>query len=661
MKKELFTTVCLLISLCASAQERIQMRLENGVYTIPCSINGLRLRFIFDTGASKVLISATEAAFMLKNEYLSSDDFQNIEEVLLADGSVVENAVIVLKEVKIGSKILNNVTAYVSNNLDAPLLLGQSAISLLGTWQMSDGVLILGDSTPSAPEDVDAMVKQYETRGDLASAYTLLKNSIVQDDYKSYERWIFFIRNNIGLLETANVDIDVDLFAQLLFEAVMADYEPLITVFKENTYYPFSFVKDKTKMLYYYEALFNKGYHIVGRYIAETRYFDSNISFENYIYYLESSAKLGDIRSYSRLGSAYKENPYFKLVGKETNIEKALYWSKKAADGNDPYDQYDYAITLLSVDTPTSDQISTAVNYLKRAANNNHKSAISELVTEYYYGQHINKNLDAALLWAKKLENDEEWKWWANAYIGFIYDEKGEKETAVTYLEKATNVDKEAKTTWVTVPTHTYGALGEMYYLGVGVDQDDSRALKLLLKEIEVSDPEDILYCYSYVGAIYESEKNYAKSLPYAKYAADHDDAYSLGTMAGYYIMGETADGVDYKQAETYAKRAVNNKEAGNWEKCRAYLWLGYMYGEENVYYSATSSAKNELYNIEQSIANYEKASSFGYGYASFVLGEIYENGKGKISKNFKLAEKFYRLAAEQGYEDAKEKLELFQ
>lgn len=652
MKKELFTMVCLLISLFTSAQERIQMRLENGVYTIPCSINGLRLRFIFDTGASRVLISATEAAFMLKNEYLSSDDFQNIEEVLLADGSVVENAVIVLKEVKIGSKILNNVTAYVSNNLDTPLLLGQSAISLLGTWQMSDGVLILGDSTPSAPEDVDAMVKQYETRGDLASAYTLLKNSIVQDDYKSYERWIFFIRNNIGLLETANVDIDVDLYAQLLFEAVMADYDPLVTVFKENTYYPFSFVKDKTKMLYYYEALFNKGYHIVGRYIAETRYFDNNISFENYIYYLEQSAIEGDIDSYRRLGSAYSnEFKLIKLIGTEVNISKSLYWYKKAADKNDPDSQYSYAMTLLGMDNPSSEQKLTAVNYLKKAANNNHKSAISELVTEYYYGQHVNKNLDNALLWAKKLENDEEWKWWANAYIGFIYNDKDDNQTAAAYLKKATNVENEAQSMWVGVPSHTYGLLGEMYYLGDGVDQNDEIALKLLLKEIEVSNSEDVIYCYMYVGDIYDQKGNYAKSFPYVKYAAEHNYAYSQAQMAKYYMLGETTDGVDHIKAEQWAQKAINNKDASDYILGYSYRTLG------NIY----NSTNGLLYDTQKAIVNYEKASLYNDSLASFLLGEIYENGEGEVGKNFKLAEKYYRLAVEQGHEDAKEKLELFQ
>ena len=41
-------------------------RQASNVYTIPCKVNGLALNFIFDTGASSVSISKSEAIFMLK-------------------------------------------------------------------------------------------------------------------------------------------------------------------------------------------------------------------------------------------------------------------------------------------------------------------------------------------------------------------------------------------------------------------------------------------------------------------------------------------------------------------------------------------------------------------------------------------------------------------
>ena len=649
--KKFILIFSLFLSLYTSAQERIQMQTWKGVYTIPCTVNGLKLRFVFDTGAAAVSISAIEATFMLKNEYLSEDDIIGTQEAILADGSISENVIINLKEIKIGSKTLKDVKALVSSSQEAPLLLGQSAISLLGKWQMSGDMLILGDSAPEIPEDIDAAVKQYETRGDLASAYNLLKNAIAQDDYKSYEKWISFVDKNKQLLHTAKVEIDDDLLAQLLFEAVMADYAPLAYFFKNNAYYLW-FVKDKTKIPYYYEALFNKGYHIAGKHIAQIRYINNNISFDKYIYYLESSAKLGDIESCKWLGSAYNDGE-FKLFGKVTDIAKSLYWYKKAADKNDSEGQYLYAVTLLQQNNLSSEQKSEAISYLKKAANNGDTDAISELVTEYFYGGNVNKNYDTTIFWAKKLESDWKYKWWANAYIGWVYHDKKDYSKAIQYFSKAVDIDKNppANTMVKNIPTYTRAALGEIYFLGSGIAKDYDKALDLLLKEIEVSDSIQDAYIYSYIAQIYNNDGNYRKAFPYIKFAAEHGDYYCQGLMALYYTIGETTEGKNYTKAEQWALKAIKNASSTVADLGLLYRFLGNVYSFED----------SELYDMNKTIANYEKASAYNDCNASYLLGEIYENGEGGIDKNFKLAEKYYRLAAEQGHEKAKEKLRLFQ
>ncbi len=44
----------------------IKMKKKGGVYELPCKVNGVQMKFIFDTGASDVVISATEASFLFK-------------------------------------------------------------------------------------------------------------------------------------------------------------------------------------------------------------------------------------------------------------------------------------------------------------------------------------------------------------------------------------------------------------------------------------------------------------------------------------------------------------------------------------------------------------------------------------------------------------------
>lgn len=103
-----------------------------GVYYVPCKINGVEMEFILDTGASNIVISVTEALYLYKNGKLSSHDFIGMQEYVVADGSIGEGTVINLKEVQIGNKKLKNIQATVIHNLEASLLLGQSALSQFG-------------------------------------------------------------------------------------------------------------------------------------------------------------------------------------------------------------------------------------------------------------------------------------------------------------------------------------------------------------------------------------------------------------------------------------------------------------------------------------------------------------------------------------------------
>ena len=112
------------------------MKKEGGVSIVPCKVNGLNLSFIFDTGASDVTISLTEASFMLKNGYLKKEDIIGSEKYLDATGNISEGIVINLREIEIEGLKLQNVKASIVKTLNAPLLLGQSALSKLGTIKL---------------------------------------------------------------------------------------------------------------------------------------------------------------------------------------------------------------------------------------------------------------------------------------------------------------------------------------------------------------------------------------------------------------------------------------------------------------------------------------------------------------------------------------------
>lgn len=132
---------CALLSSCSNESEKIEILMQEvgGVYQIPCKVNGVPMNFIFDTGASNVCISLTEALFMYKQGSLKDSDFRGVSYSQVANGDIIPGANVILRKIEIGGIILENINATIMLNSEAPLLLGQSAIRELGSIQ------ILGD------------------------------------------------------------------------------------------------------------------------------------------------------------------------------------------------------------------------------------------------------------------------------------------------------------------------------------------------------------------------------------------------------------------------------------------------------------------------------------------------------------------------------------
>ena len=146
--------------LCMNAEVRIHMEKEAGVYKVPCTINGLRLKFIFDTGASNICISQTCAEMMLENGYLDESDILGSSQSTIADGSNISNIVINLRQVEIGGLSLDNVTAVVVPSQNAPLLLGQSVIQKMGKVTIDGNDLVIHNADIYSDDDIDIILQK---------------------------------------------------------------------------------------------------------------------------------------------------------------------------------------------------------------------------------------------------------------------------------------------------------------------------------------------------------------------------------------------------------------------------------------------------------------------------------------------------------------------
>ena len=172
-------TILFLSTLSVYGQNVIPIIKKGGVYHIPCTINGLKMNFVFDTGASDVSISITEALFMLKNGYLKESELVGTEYYRLANGEISEGTKIILKNIEIGNQTIYNVEASIVHNLDAPLLLGQSAIKRLGnyTFNYSNNTISFGKENSDNKIALFIMSDSPCTFYDIASLFRIFRCS----------------------------------------------------------------------------------------------------------------------------------------------------------------------------------------------------------------------------------------------------------------------------------------------------------------------------------------------------------------------------------------------------------------------------------------------------------------------------------------------------
>ncbi|MBQ0030157.1 MAG: retroviral-like aspartic protease family protein [Bacteroidales bacterium] len=110
-----------------------------GVKFVEVKVNGLGVDMILDSGCSTTLISMAEAQYLYDKGRLTHEDFIGTAQSSIADGSIVENMIVNLREVVIGDAIVcKDVEACVSANNDAPLLLGNEVLNRAASYTIDN-------------------------------------------------------------------------------------------------------------------------------------------------------------------------------------------------------------------------------------------------------------------------------------------------------------------------------------------------------------------------------------------------------------------------------------------------------------------------------------------------------------------------------------------
>jgi hypothetical protein len=97
------------------------------------SLNGEEYDFVFDTGATGLLINKVVFDDLTRKGKLTQADFIGTSQAVIANGSTISIDVVNIKKLEIGGHVLNDLRAGVVNNNSAALLFGQDALSSFGS------------------------------------------------------------------------------------------------------------------------------------------------------------------------------------------------------------------------------------------------------------------------------------------------------------------------------------------------------------------------------------------------------------------------------------------------------------------------------------------------------------------------------------------------
>ncbi len=139
MKNLFILTIICFCKTIAVGQTVVKLIKKNGIYSVPCEINGKLTSFYFDTGASDLTISINFFKDAVEQGILEvSDLLPEIVNYKVANGEVSIGRRINIRELKIGNLLLENILATVVADSSAPLLLGQSVLKQFGSYTIDN-------------------------------------------------------------------------------------------------------------------------------------------------------------------------------------------------------------------------------------------------------------------------------------------------------------------------------------------------------------------------------------------------------------------------------------------------------------------------------------------------------------------------------------------
>jgi len=106
--------------------------------TIPCDVNDLNFEITVDTKASRPHISLKKALTLLKDGAISKTDFEGDPNEILAEASIADKAVFIVKKIKILKKEIENIEVLVDHTAEEMFFIDKKTFEQFGKYTIDE-------------------------------------------------------------------------------------------------------------------------------------------------------------------------------------------------------------------------------------------------------------------------------------------------------------------------------------------------------------------------------------------------------------------------------------------------------------------------------------------------------------------------------------------
>lgn len=122
--------------------DKISLKEKNGIFIVNVNFKNVSAPFILDSGAAEISISSTLEKELITKGIINKNDYLSDGLYRVADGRIVSQRRVMLKQVTVGKFTIRNIPASIGGE-NIPLLLGKNFFDKFNHWSINNSENIL--------------------------------------------------------------------------------------------------------------------------------------------------------------------------------------------------------------------------------------------------------------------------------------------------------------------------------------------------------------------------------------------------------------------------------------------------------------------------------------------------------------------------------------